>query len=384
MLMGWTEFVEFLSTRARELAETQFDQVRYGDVGLAIILAVAVSAALFLTLTRVVLRPNSHSRHHSGHVIAPALQRGAVARTLYNLPKVLLAGAVVLLLIAVSDPFLTGTEEVRGDVESRVRIDLVDTSLSMSWEFPDTGKSRAEIAREAHLQFLEMRREKNDRVSLWLFSSYPYMVDDFIVDDEIYYYQVVEAPYVTVKILAPQFRRTGDQVFVPADKVRIIPSEGNTNIIRALQSVVKYFDGDQASAGGVATSQHRAVLIITDADVDEVPLAEFGALDQRNIVPYVIYINIREAEAGRVEVAEPPPLIELIRDFGGDYFDVTDEDSLLRAYEAIDELEAVRVELTHRAVKTPIYPRFLLVSLALLVVGIPTGFVAELMWGTHP
>ena len=383
MLMEWAEFVDFLRSRATELAETQFDQVRYGDASLAVVLTIVVAVALCLTLARVALRPRSHARHHSGHLIAPALQRGSVVRTLYNLPKLLLALAVGVLLVAVSDPFLTATEEVRGDVESRIRIDLVDTSLSMAWEFPETGKSRAEIARQAHLQFLEMRREKNDRVSLWIFSSYPYMVDDFIVDDEIYYYQVVEAPYVTVKILAPQFRTTRDEIHVPPDKVRIIPTEGNTNIIRALQSVVKHFDGDEASAGGAA-NQHRAVLIITDADVDEMPKAEFEALNQRNIVPYVIYINVRAASAGTEAVAETPQLIETIRDFGGDYFDVTDQDSLIRAYEAIDELEAVRVELTHRAIKTPIYPRFLLVSLALLVVGIPAGFLAELIWGTHP
>ena len=77
-------------------------------------------------------------------------------------------------------------------------------------------------------------------------------------------------------------------------------------------------------------------------------------------------------------------LIETIREFGGDYFDVTDGDGLARAYEAIDEAETVRVELSHRAVKVPIYSRFLLISMALLVVGIPAGFVAELMWGTHP
>ena len=85
-----------------------------------------------------------------------------------------------------------------------------------------------------------------------------------------------------------------------------------------------------------------------------------------------------------MEATETPPLIEMIRDFGGDYFDVTDQDSLVHAYEAIDELEAVRFELTHRAIKTPIYSRFLLVSLALLVIGIPAGLVAELVWGTHP
>jgi hypothetical protein len=125
-------------------------------------------------------------------------------------------------------------------------------------------------------------------------------------------------------------------------------------------------------------------LIITDADVDEMPEAEFAALNQRNIVPYVIYINTTDARAARLEVSATPPLIERIREFGGDYFDVTDQDSIERAYQAIDEREAVRVELTHRALKVPIFSRFLLVSLGLLVVGIPAGFLVELLWGTHP
>ena len=63
---------------------------------------------------------------------------------------------------------------------------------------------------------------------------------------------------------------------------------------------------------------------------------------------------------------------------------MTDERGLARAYEAIDEREAVRVAVAHRAQKIPIFPRFLLVSMVLLVVGIPAGFVAELLWGTHP
>jgi hypothetical protein len=79
-----------------------------------------------------------------------------------------------------------------------------------------------------------------------------------------------------------------------------------------------------------------------------------------------------------------PRLIEMIREYGGDYFDVTDQDSLTRAYEAIDEREAVRYELKHRALKVPIYPRFLLAALAMLLVGIPMGFLAELFWGTGP
>ena len=126
------------------------------------------------------------------------------------------------------------------------------------------------------------------------------------------------------------------------------------------------------------------MLIVTDADVDEIPRAELVQLETRNIVPYVIYINAGSAPTDTTDTPELPALIAMAREFGGDYFDVTDQDSLDRAYEAIDEQEAVRVEVSHRAQRVPIYARFLLVSMVLLVVGIPAGFLAELLWGTNP
>ena len=288
----------------------------------------------------------------------------------------ILALALAVLLVAMADPYLTATEEVAGDMESRVRIDLVDTSGSMAWEFPDTNKSKAEVARDAHLEFLDMRRDKNDRVSLWLFSTYPYMVDDFVMDDELYYFQVWDAPYVMTQ-------RLDKAMVVPRDKVRIIPAEGDTNIVRPLQDIVKHFDRDEAAVGR-GLNQNRAVLIITDAAVDEFPDAEFAELNKRNIVPYIIYINTSDARTASFLHPSVPQLVSQIQEYGGDYFDVTDEDSLTKAYQAIDEREAVRVELRHRALKVPIYSRFLLVAMGLLAVGIPMGFVSEVLWGTSP
>ncbi|HCQ99491.1 MAG TPA: hypothetical protein DIU48_08725 [Acidobacteria bacterium] len=390
--MDWTAFTDFLRTRAQELFGTDPNQVRFTDIGLTYVLAIAVSLVAALTLMRLWLTARANHREHSGHVIARRFQRGVWGRALYNLPKLLLGLALAVLLLAMADPYLTATEEVAGDMDSRIRIDLVDTSLSMSWEFAGTGKSRAQVAREAHLEFLEMRRDKNDRVALWLFSSFPYMVDDFVIDDELYFFQVMDAPYAIVRILAAQSGTPIDRTFVPEDKVRIIDSEGNTNIIRALQSVVSHFDRDVAtlSAGGTPS---RALLIVTDADVDEIPEVEFVELAKRNIVPYMIFINAnetrlarnrRQGSASNLQTSNTQGLIDTIREFGGDYFDVNDADGLVRAYEAIDEAETVQVELTHRAVKVPIYARLLLVCMALLLVGIPAGFVAELMWGTHP
>ncbi len=376
MLMPWSELIAFLDAGIQDLVETDFAQIRYGDVGMAIWLAMGVGMALAITLLRLAGKRKRHTRQHSGHVIEPGHQKRLWIRLVHSAPKLLLAAALVLLIVSVADPFLTATEEVSGYVESRVRIDLVDTSGSMAWEFPDTNKSKAEVARDAHLEFLDMRREKNDRVSLWLFSTYPYMVDDFVMDDELYYFQVWDAPYVMTQ-------RLDKAMVVPRDKVRIIPAEGDTNIIRPLQDIVKHFDRDEATVGR-GTNQNRAVLIITDAAVDEFPDAEFAELSKRNIVPYVIYINTSDARTASFLHPTVPQLVAQIQEYGGDYFDVTDEDSLARAYEAIDEREAVRVELRHRALKVPIYSRFLLVAMGLLVVGIPLGFMSELLWGTSP
>ena len=382
MFTSWTEFGGFLRERVNELAQTQFDQVRYADMGLALSLLVLVSVVALFTLIRLSLTARRHARQHSGHGVGREHQRGRGVVLVYNAPKVLLGVALAGLAVALSDPFLTETEEVAGDVESRVRIDLVDTSLSMTWELPPTGRSRAEVAREAHLSFLEMRREKNDRVSLWMFSSFPYMVDDFVLDDELYYFQVMDAPYATVRILAPESGARRDEFFVPRDKVRFIPTEGSTDIVQALRAVTKHFDQDAALGGTEDT--HRALLIVTDADVDEVPGSELAGLATRNVVPYIIFINAGAPAVVSRESGGEPPLIGMIREFGGESFDVRDQDSLEKAYRAIDEQETVRVEVSHRAHRVPIYSRFLLLSMVLLVVGIPAGFAAELLWGLHP
>ena len=377
MLTNWSEFVAFVNIGIQELVQTEFAQVRFGDVGLAFWLSLVVGAAVVATLARLVFQRRKHSRSHSGYAIDSKHQKRLWVTAVCGVPKAIIGIGIALILVAAADPFLTATEEISGYIETRVRIDLVDTSGSMAWEFPDTGKSKAEIARDAHLKFLDMRRDKNDRVSLWLFSTYPYMVDDFVVDDELYYFQVWDAPYVTTQ-------RLDKAMVVPRDKVRIIPAEGDTNIIKPLQSIMKHFDQDEAAMGGSTGQQYRAVLIITDAAVDEFPDSEFAALNQRNIVPYIIYINTSDSRTAMIGHPTTPRLIEMIREYGGDYFDVTDEDSLARAYTAIDEREAVRVEMRHRALKVPIYSRFLLLAMALLAVGIPLGFVTELFWGTSP
>jgi hypothetical protein len=123
--------------------------------------------------------------------------------------------------------------------------------------------------------------------------------------------------------------------------------------------------------------------VITDGAVSEFPAEELAELSRRNIRPYIIYVNAN-ANSDLILPGDAPPLIEQIRSFGGDYFDIRDAASLSKAYQAIDAREAVRYEVRHRALKVPIYPRFLLASMMLLLVGIPLGLVGEVFGGTYP
>ena len=265
MFMTWSELAAFLGGGFRELVDTDVAQIRYADAGMATWLAIGVGVTAVLTMVRLAARRKRHARQHSGHVIAISHRKRLWIRLAHSVPKLLLGAALALLVVSVADPFLTATEEVSGYVESRIRIDLVDTSGSMAWEFPDTTKSKAEVARDAQSRVpRDAARKRTTASALWLFSTYPYMVDNFVIDDELYYFQVWDAPYVMMQ------RFDNTLKLVPRDKVKLIPAEGGTNIVGALQGIVNQFDQDEAAVG-LGANQNRAVLIITDAAVDEFP-----------------------------------------------------------------------------------------------------------------
>jgi hypothetical protein len=377
LLDACRELFGYLRAGVLDFAHTDFGQVHYGAIGTARLLAVAVLIAACLTLLRRVVWTRPHSRLHSGHAIDPAHTRRLWTVAVHATPKLVLWAAVALMIGAAADPFLPSTEEFAGSIDSRLRIDLIDVSGSMGWEFPGTRVSKAQVARDAYLKFLEMRRGKNDRVSLWLFSSYPYMVDDFVTDDELYYFEASDAPYLMTQSL-------DRAMIVPADKVRIIPAEGDSNIVRPLQAIIRQLDADEVSSGVVRRAP-RALLVVTDAAVSELPEEELAELSKRDVVPYIIYINATNPKfASMLRQEGPPPLVDRIRDHGGDYFDTRDPGSLAKAYAAIDAREAVRFQVRHRALRVPIHERFLAASLVLLLLVIPAGMIAELFGGTYP
>ena len=382
--MDWTALSDVLRFRAEELLRTELDQIRFTDIGLTYWLSVAVVLVGLATLARLWGIARFHHRQHSGHRIDRRFRRGALGRTLYHLPKAVLGPRPR------DSPERDGRplpHVDRGDgrrdgiahphrPRRHVPVDVVGGCRAR-------GGSRAEVAREAHLEFLEMRRAKNDRVAFVAVLVVP------LHGRRLRHRRraVLHPGHgCAVRHRAHPRRPIGhapiDQMYVPPDKVRIVDREGNTNIVRALQSVLRHFDRDVALLGRGATP-HRAVLIVTDADVDEIPEAEFVALSQRNIVPYMIFINAadsrRAARTGRSAAPRRPGQ----QHPGAHRHDPGLRRGLLRRHRRRRAWSApTRRSTTRRRCPSscrtapsgvPIYARFLLIAMALFVVGIPPG-----------
>ena len=62
----WPESVEFIRLQIQELLSTEFDQVRYGDVSMAYLLAMVIVSAGVVTILRLLFIRRQHARQHSG------------------------------------------------------------------------------------------------------------------------------------------------------------------------------------------------------------------------------------------------------------------------------------------------------------------------------
>src|SRR3989344_1949604 len=187
--------LELLRSLLLAFGDTDPSQVNYGSLGLAL------GAGLFLLvllLYKILWGRNKFRHYYSGHEIPVEFDESTLFRWLLCVfPKFLLATSSVFMLVALADPYLPKTK-INTIVESIEFIELIDVSSSMGWEYLNTGKASGEIVREYHLKFRKMRRGQNDRVSLWLFSSNPYKVEDFIIDDDVHALQLEDAPYTMV------------------------------------------------------------------------------------------------------------------------------------------------------------------------------------------
>lgn len=373
---------ELVGAGLKSFRDTDFNLVGFDSLGLAL------GAGLFILLSlffKLLFGRNRFSHVGSGYIIPREYQQGKLSKIFFLVPKIILSFAVFFLLVSLANPYLPRITEEK-TVQSRERIDLIDTSSSKGWEFEGTGKSAGELGRKAFLEFLKMRRGQNDRTSLWTFSDNPHIREDFINDDDIYFMQAEDAPYITVSVGHPGLPENDESdtnldIITPRDKIEF-NGEAGTNLNNALGAIIKYFDRE-----GNGKIKNKALLIETDAAVEadaEIFLIE---LKKRGIKVYLLHIrpNIEgESQYANLKGLENAELLKKrVRQYGGNVFDIKDKRSIENAYREIDKSEKAPILIERHLFKVLIYQRPLVVAIVLMFLAITLGLAMEII-GENP
>ena len=289
----------------QDLANTDFSQMKFSETELAF----KVGAVLaFLILLKIVwfligrwLGWEKYSRKDSGHLISGRNGRHLLARFILAVPTIVLLIPISAILFAIADPYFAIIKEEKKYIETRIRIDLKDVSGSMEGVFKETKKTKAEIAANAHLKFLEMRRGKNDRTAFWLFSDDPYPVqEDFVVDDELYYLKVYDAPWELGDGSPENWSEEEWKKFlIPKFRYLQIYGQGGTMLSKTLKAAIGLFDADAKKQKLPPYKPNgRSILIITDVAISDLKetQTDFAELSKRGIRPYIIFIDDSSGE----------------------------------------------------------------------------------------
>lgn len=366
------------------LANTDFSKVEFESLGLAL------GASLFILgslLFKLLWGRDRFYHLGSGHKVPLEYHRGKISKIFYMFPKFIFVIGVVFLLLAIANPYLPRTK-IDQTIESRERVDLIDMSSSMGWEFENTGKSGGEFAREGFLKFLNMRRGQNDKTSLWFFSTKSYIEEDFIIDDDVYFMEVSDAPYTIVDpghsslVVNDPNNYYKVDIVAPPSRVRKIPYEGSTQLNPALDAIIKYFDTE-----GDKRVKNRALIVVTDAAVEQYPEDQLKELKKRNIGIYFLHIkpNVEgERQYGTsIGLSYAELLKRYVEQHGGQFYDVRDDRSLEAAYRDINKLETAPLRITRHLLKILIYQRPLIASIVLMFLAISFGVLIERYLGKN-
>ena len=375
---GWHDFIN-----------TDFNSLKYSEIDLAVkvgaVIAILILLKLLWNMLCKILGRYKYSRMDSGHAISPDSERGLVAGFFLTLPKIALIVPLAAIVFAIANPFLATTKEEKRYVETRIRIDFRDVSGSMGQQFKQNSKSKGEIAMDAHLKFLEMRRGKNDRTAFWLFSDDPYPIQEsFIIDDELSYLKAFDAPWEFGVMDEDLWTEERWRAYtMPRSRYLQVDGQGGTKLSPALKMAIRLFDSDEKKQKGNPYYRRgkRSILIVTDAEVydfNETRL-DFAELSKRKVIPYIIFIGELAGEQNLNQPTGTEGLLKEIIARGGKFFPVSDEKALDDAYREIDKLEMVKVKVERTIFKIPAFYKFIFFAVISLMIIIPLGLFTELL-----
>lgn len=384
MVNGLTALGELVKSSLVTFRNTDFSQILLGSLGLAL------GAGLFILLAliyKILFGKNKFKRPFSGHVIPEGFSTGNTSKIIYLFPKFLFAVSILFMLWALANPYLPKTK-IEENVESIEWIHLIDVSPSKGWPYENTKKSVAEITHEAFIKFLEMRKGQNDRCSLWYFHGAPTMVEDFIIDDDVYMMQAEDMPFVVTdptNFFLPENDKENKviDIIAPRDRIHMVFNGGGTDLVAALDAVIKHFD-DQ----GDKKIKQKVLLIETDMAIDANPDAQFKELKKRKINVYILHTKPNEVGEQQGNASAKLLNAELFRkqveQYGFKMYSVYDPKSLEKAYRDVNKLEKSPTKVVRHLLRILIYQRPLLVSVILLFLAITSGLVVEKFLGEDP
>ncbi|OGN05202.1 MAG: hypothetical protein A3B99_02150 [Candidatus Yanofskybacteria bacterium RIFCSPHIGHO2_02_FULL_44_12b] len=376
--------IDVLRSEWHNLIDFSFEQIQYADMKGAIWAAVIVGLFVAIKILLVLFGKKKNVLIDSGILVNSDRknQKRFLIRILSITPRIMLVVPLAMVILALADPFLFEVREEFKKVETRTRVEVKDISGSMTAHTQIQGVTRAQVAMEAHLEFLKMRKGKGDRVSLWVFSDSPFLIQDFILDDDAYYIQAHDAPWVTGGGFS-------SDPALPMWRQLVVNGQGGTELVPALKAVISQFDADEEVQRKSSRSSlgPRSLLLITDAEISDHATVDplINDLINRRVKIYIIFVDAAvSGQSGAQSLAQP--LLDKIVQSGGAYFPVyaSDKSSIRKAYEKIDQMERSTINISRKSFRISIFDKFIFLAVLSLLILVPAGLIIEFFFVDYP
>lgn len=362
------------------------DEVKFDSLELAI---AAGTVLIFLIFLKIFVKKTAKIWRSQSHVKGSEPAKDIVRVSFFSFTIFMIFLQVTSLLIALAGPVIPKIEKEK-IIFPRERIDLLDVSASMCFSYGESSRSQSAIARDNYLKFLRMRRGKSDRVAIFLFSNKTYRIQNFTHDGNLQRFSAFMAPEIISRSPFENGLFKSPYAICNKGRVRWISGEGGTELDSALQIVVDY-----SKLYGSQEISARALLLVTDAAVDRLPVAEFEELKRLKIRPYMIFIkpnkkayelmaggnNLAENIFLQRQLANSGDMIKRFSEYGWKYYEVSDEDALRKAYEEIDKFEGARFKEKVSFHNESLARYLLFAAMVFGFVALILGLLYEFIWG---
>lgn len=331
-----------------ELALFDWDAYIFGHKSEAIIAALVFTAAVLFAL---ILKFSRRKIPGRSAVVFPAFLPGSkksFRRFIVGIPLCFVLAGIPFFLIALADPRAGFTKEIKSAKGRRIAI-LIDSSGSTEQEFKWSEKLKrsgrqtgfyTEVGAAERFIRVRMRGNYNDSIALIQFGNESYVIVPFTND-----YDTI---LTSISLISD-----------PAEQAKF-PDTG-TKISQSINQAVELFK----TFGFLDVAGNAMVLFSDGMDMDY--LFEQKTLEEilANAVEGNIPLYFIRIQGGISHYDSDADWAKVVKKTGGEFFVGADDESILRAIEAIDRGAVGEIENRRYGVKEPRFAIFLLMALGL-------------------